>query len=298
MSARVAVLGLGNMGAAIAARLADAGADLRVWNRSPGPTEAFAARGVPVAATPAEATAHSDVVVTMLADAAAVEAVVLGPDGVLAGAPGAAPAPVLVEMSTIDAATSAALADELEAAGVGYVRAPVSGNPTVVTAGSLGILTSGPPADVERVGAVLDRIGPRRWHLGPGEEARVLKLALNTMVAGTTQLLAEALGLAEGHGLDRADVLEVVGGSAVGSPFVGYKTRPLVEHDLTPTFSARLMRKDLALALDAGRAAGTELPVAGLVASLLDACIAEGHGEEDLLTLVEQLGARRGAAPA
>jgi 3-hydroxyisobutyrate dehydrogenase-like beta-hydroxyacid dehydrogenase len=240
---KVALLGLGAMGAAIARRLeATDDVELTVYNRSPAPLGEFRERGVSTAPTPREAAVSADVAISMLADGGAVEAVALDEDGALGASPGA-----LIDMSTIDIATSLRVAERAAAAGVAYLRAPVSGNPSVVAAGNLTILVSGDARAYERTRGVLEAIGPTLFYLGDAEQARVMKLALNLMVAGTTELLAEALVLGEASGLQRAQMLDVIGGSAVGSPFVKYKSGPLAAEDFTSTFSARLMHKDLRL---------------------------------------------------
>jgi 3-hydroxyisobutyrate dehydrogenase-like beta-hydroxyacid dehydrogenase len=282
---KVALLGLGAMGAAIARRLEAAGVvELTVYNRSPAPLGEFRERGVATAPTPREAAGSADVAITMLADGRAVEAVALGHDGVLGAAPGA-----LIDMSTIDIATSLRLAERAAAAGVAYLRAPVSGNPSVVAAGNLTILVSGDARTYERTRGVLEAIGPTLFHLGDGEQARVMKLALNLMVAGTTELLAEALVLGEASGLQRAQMLDVIGASAVGSPFVRYKSGPLAAEDFTSTFSARLMHKDLRLVAGSADDAGVPLPVTALVQQLVQACIGAGMGELDFSVLVPRL---------
>jgi 3-hydroxyisobutyrate dehydrogenase-like beta-hydroxyacid dehydrogenase len=277
---KVAVLGLGAMGAPIARRLEAAGFELAVYNRTPGPASAFRAR---IGVTPAEAAAGADVAVSMLADGPAVETVLSGETGALSADP---PPRVIVDMSTIDVATSQRVAVAAAAAGVGYLRAPVSGNPSVVEAGHLTILSSGEPSALDVAKPVLDAIGPTVFHLGTKEEARVMKLALNLMVAGTMQLLAEALALGEGHDLDRGQLLEVIGGSAVGSPFVQYKAAPLVADDYSTTFAARLMRKDVDLVL---AAADTPLPLTAVVRRLLQDCVDAGKGDLDFSVLVPML---------
>jgi 3-hydroxyisobutyrate dehydrogenase-like beta-hydroxyacid dehydrogenase len=282
---RVAVLGLGRMGAPIAERLEQAGHELSVWNRSPAPTGPFAARGVHVLGTPREAWERAEVCVTMLADGPAVEAVTLGDDGLLTGdADG-----VLVDMSTIGADSSARVADECERRGVSFLRAPVTGNPSVIVAGNLGIIASGPEETFDRMAGMLRDIGPNVFHVGGAEEARIVKLALNLMIGGTAQLMAEALVLAEKYGIDRAKMLEVMGGSAVGSPFVKYKTEPLVADDYTSTFSSSLLFKDLALALEAGHQVATPLPVTALTQQLVQGCMAMGMADDDFMALFPRL---------
>lgn len=290
---RVAVLGLGRMGTPIAERLEQAGHELAVWNRSPAATEAFVRRGATLLAAPSEAWKHAELVITMLADDAAVKAVATGADGLLSS--GRPQAGTLVEMSTISAQTSAEVAAAATANQIEYLRAPVSGNPAVVVAGNLGIIVSGPTAEFERLAPTLRDIGPNLFHVGEGEQARIVKLALNLMIGGTTQLLAEALVLAQRHGLERAKMLDVIEGSAIGSPYVKYKRGTLLSDDYSSTFTARLLHKDLGLALAAGHDAGVPLPATALVQQLVEGCIAQGMGELDLAALVLRLEREAGA---
>jgi 3-hydroxyisobutyrate dehydrogenase-like beta-hydroxyacid dehydrogenase len=272
---KVSVLGLGHMGAPIAERLLAAGHDVAVWNRTPA-----AANGFPlVLGQPRDAWEHGDAAITMLADDAAVEAV-LAP--LLDGGRGGRTA---IDMSTISVEGSAELAERASAAGVAFLRAPVSGNPSVVRAGTLGIVISGPRAAYDAYEPLLRDIGPNHFYVGDGERARVVKLALNLMIGGTSQLIAEALVLAERHGIGRAAMLEVMGGSAIGSPFVRYKTDALVADDYTSTFTVAGLRKDLDLALRAD----VPLPVTALVRELVQACIDDGMGGDDMMALLPRL---------
>lgn len=284
---RVAVLGLGHMGVPIAGRLEQAGHELCVWNRSPAAAEAFTRRGVRVLERPCDAWGHAEVAITMLADDTAVKAVTLGTGGLLSD--DLPQTSTLVDMSTISVPASAEIAQMARERGSAYLRAPVSGNPSVVTAGNLGIIVSGPLQSFERLERMLRDIGPNVFHVGEEEQARVVKLALNLMIGGTTQLLAEAIVLAERHGLERGALLEVVAGSAIGSPYVNYKRETLLSGDYTSTFPARLLHKDLGLALDAGHAASVPLPVTALVQQLVEVCIAQGSGDLDLTVLVPAL---------
>jgi len=277
----VAIVGLGRMGQALARRLLDQGHRVAVWNRSPGPAQELQAAGAEVLGDLAAAWANGRPVITFLADDAAVEAVCAD---LIATAPAGG---LLIEMSTISQAASARVADAAQAAGVRYLRAPVSGNPTVITAGNLAIMVSGDRAAFDDAHELLTAIGPKVYYVGDAEQARVMKLALNAIIAGTTQLLAEAITLGETHGLDRADMLEVMAGSAVASPFIGYKTKALVDRDYTATFSTALLAKDLDLAIDA--AGDVPLPVTELVRRLTDETVAEGMGELDFLALLPHL---------
>jgi 3-hydroxyisobutyrate dehydrogenase-like beta-hydroxyacid dehydrogenase len=201
---RVAVVGLGLMGEPIARRLLAAGHELTVFNRTPGRTEPFAADGAIVAPSLAGVWDSADVCVTMVADDAALRTVTAADGGLFGdGRDGR----VLVDMSTISPSASAAVAAAADDAGVGFLRAPVSGNPTGVRAGNLSILVSGHSATFDGIEPMLRDIGPNVFYVGAGEEARVLKLALNLMIGGTAQLIAEAVVFGEANGVDRATML-------------------------------------------------------------------------------------------
>jgi 3-hydroxyisobutyrate dehydrogenase-like beta-hydroxyacid dehydrogenase len=280
------VIGLGNMGTAIAERLLDAGYELRVFNRTPARAEPLAARGAVVAESAGELAADVDLVLTSLPDDAAFEAVA---GEVIAQA---RPGTVLVDVSTVSPAASAQVAAAAEEASVAYVRAPVSGNPTVVRAGNLTFIVSGAREALERVEPVLLAIGPTIHHVGDGEQARVVKLAINLMIAGLAQLMSEALVLGEASGVSRDALLRVMGSSAVGAPFVEYKTEPLLRDDYSATFTTALMEKDIDLVLDAADRAGVDLPLAHDLKELLHAAIGAGHGDDDFMALFLHLRRR------
>jgi 3-hydroxyisobutyrate dehydrogenase-like beta-hydroxyacid dehydrogenase len=281
---RVAVVGLGKMGRAFARRLLLAGHEVTVWNRSPGAADDLA--GARVAPTLGDVWSSADACISMVSDDAALQAVTVGDGGLFAGAPGGR---CLIDMSTVSVDGSRAVGEAAAAAGVAYLRAPVSGNPAVVDAGNATILVSGPDDAFGAQEAMLRDIGPNVFHLGGGDEARVVKLALNLVLAGTAELMAEAVVLSQKHGVEPAKLLEVMGASAVGSPFVKYKTAALVADDYTATFTSSAMYKDLALAIAAGKSGGVPLPVTALVQQLTQACIASGMADIDLMALVPRL---------
>jgi 3-hydroxyisobutyrate dehydrogenase-like beta-hydroxyacid dehydrogenase len=280
------------MGEPIARRLL-AGNEVTVFNRTAARADSLVELGATRAASPGDIWESADACITMVADDEALRTVMLGGDGLLRGGP---PGRVVADMSTVSIEASQAVADAAKAAGIGYLRAPVSGNPSVVEAGNLTIMVSGDGDTFERLEPALREIGPHVFYLGPGEEARVMKLALNLMVAATAEVMAEALVLGEASGLERAAMLEVMGASAVGSPFVKYKTAALVADDYSATFTSSMMHKDLSLAVDAGRAVGVPLPVTGLVRELLEGCIATGLGDADLMALLPRLAREAGRA--
>jgi 3-hydroxyisobutyrate dehydrogenase-like beta-hydroxyacid dehydrogenase len=275
----VGLIGLGNMGTAFAERLLDGGFDLVVSNRTPGRSDALEARGARVAATPEELAAQVDVVLTSLADDDAFEAVATRV--VEAARPGT----VLVDSSTVSPDASARVAALADEASVAYLRAPVSGNPSVVRAGNLSFVVSGAPETLEEIEPVLLAIGPTIHHVGTGEQARIVKLALNLMVAVLAQSMSEALVLGEAGGVSRAALLEVMGSSAVGAPFVKYKTEPLLRDDFSATFTTGLMEKDIDLVLAAAEESGVELPLAREMKDHLHAAVEAGFADDDFIAL-------------
>ena len=290
---KVALVGLGNLGVPIAERVLGAGYPLTVYNRSAGKAESLLAAGAAVARSPRGLLAASDVCVTVVADDRALEAVTLPPDGVLADAH---PGTVLVDMSTVSVAASSRVAAAADAAGVGFLRAPVSGNAAVVRAGTLTIVVSGPAEALARVDPIVRAIGPNVHYVGPAEEARVVKLALQVMIGGTAELLSEALVLGEAGGVGRETLLEVMGSSAVGSPFVKYKTGPLLADDYSATFTTSMMKKDLGLVLAFADSTGASLPLTSELESLLDDAIEAGYADLDFMALFLRLRHRTGQA--
>ena len=284
----VGLIGLGNMGTAIAERLLDAGYELVVNNRTREKADVLAARGAVVAASPEELVERVDVVLTSLANDEAFEAVA---GSVIAAAQ---PGTVLVDMSTVSPAVSARVASLAEAASVAYLRAPVSGNPSVVRAGNLSFIVSGARETLEAVEPVLRAIGPTIHHVVDREQARIVKLAINLMIAVLAQSMSEALVLGEASGVSRAALLEVMGSSAAGAPFVKYKTEPLLRDDFSATFTTALMEKDIDLVLDAADEAGVELPIAREMKALCRATVEAGYADDDFMALFLHLRAGSG----
>jgi 3-hydroxyisobutyrate dehydrogenase-like beta-hydroxyacid dehydrogenase len=224
-----------------------------------------------------------DVVVTSLPDDSALESVA----AVVVAA--ARPGTVLVDTSTVPPGCSARVAALADEASVDYLRAPVSGNPAVVRAGTLTFIVSGSPEALERADPVLRAIGSAVHVVGDAEQARIVKLAINLVIAGLAELMAEALVLGEAAGVSRSSLLETMGGSAAGAPFVKYKTEPLLRDDYSATFTTALMEKDLDLVLAAAADAGVGLPLAGELKALVRATIEAGYGDHDFMALFLRL---------
>lgn len=271
------------MGTAVAERLLGAGRALVVHNRSREKAEPLRSQGAQVAESVGELARTVDVVLTSLADDEALESVAT--ELASASRPGA----VLVDLSTVSPAASARVAELLKDASLLYLRAPVSGNPSVVRAGNLTFIVSGPREALERAEPVLLTIGRAVHDVGEEEQARVVKLAINLVVAGLAELMAEALVLGEGSGVSRAALLETMGDSAVGAPFVKYKTEPLLRDDYSATFTTRLMEKDVDLVLEVAEDAGVRLPLAAEIKTLIRSAIEAGYGDDDFMALFPHL---------
>jgi 3-hydroxyisobutyrate dehydrogenase-like beta-hydroxyacid dehydrogenase len=259
----VAVLGTGRMGAAIAERLAGQGIAVVVYNRTPERATALAERiGANVAPTPAEAASTADVVISMVADGAAVHDLYDGPDGASTGLRAGS---IVVDMSTVLPDTVRSIAPGIRRRGAGILDAPVSGSVSSTLAGELAIMVGGDVADLERARPVLDLLARRVFHLGGLGTGAAMKLAVNTVVFGLNEAVAEALVLAERNGIDRALAYDVLAASAVGAPFVGYKRTAFLEPETTPVaFALELAAKDLGLIADLAEASGSSMPQAAV----------------------------------
>lgn len=289
----VGLLGTGRMGSAMAHALHDAGFELCLWNRTAASAERLAAElGARVMDDPAGVARAADVCITMLADEAAVDAVFAGPDGLLAGA---RPGNVLIDTSTVPPATIRAHADAARAAGAGILDAPVSGSVALASSGTLTLMVGGEAADLERARPVLDALASRIFHLGPLGTGAAMKLAVNTVIFGLNQAVAEGLVLAEAAGIEREAAYDVLAASAVGAPYVGYKRAAFLEPDATPVaFAIDLAAKDLRLIADLAAHVGIELPQASTnLGVLLDAAARSG-GDRDFSAVASHL--RSGAA--
>lgn len=287
--AACAFLGLGTMGVPMARRLAAAfPGEVTVWNRTAARTAEVA--GARPAPTPAEAVAESGVIVTMLADGAALDAVLEGPDGVLAGARAGS---VLVDMSTIGPAAARAAAARCADAGVQFLDAPVSGSVPAATDGSLIAMAGGPAAALEQARPALAAMTRRQLHLGEHGAGAAMKLALNLQLAVVNQAIAETLVLAESAGVSREDAYEVIASGSMASPYVGYKRAAFADPEHAPVaFAVDLMRKDVRLALALADDCGVELAVGDAAATALERLARAGYGERDVSSALLGIVAR------
>jgi len=283
----VAFVGLGQMGRAMAQRLAEGGFPLRVWNRTRARAE-----GLPqatVCATAREAASGADLVVSSLADDRAVREVALGTDGLLAGLPRGG---VHVGTSTISLRLAGELADTHAAAGATYVASPVLGRPDAAARGELWLLTGGDAPAIQRAAPVLARLGQGRIDLGTPRQAALAKLLANFMLAGTIELLAEATTLGEKGGIAPAALVDMLTKTLFGSPVVkGYGPRIAAGQFKPAGFTVPLGLKDVELALEAAHDLQAPLPVASVARDHLIAALAHGRADWDwgaLATVVRE----------
>jgi 2-hydroxy-3-oxopropionate reductase len=281
---RVAVIGVGVMGSAIAGRLLDTGASVTLFNRSPHRCAPLAARGAVVATSPAEAASAADFVVLSLNSADIVEAVAFGPAGIASGADART---LLVDMSSIAPARTAEFAARLRAAcGMGWVDAPLSGGAPAALRGELTLLLGGESTDVERAEALLSRLSARRTHFGPPGAGQTVKLINQMLVASAFVAVAEATRFAEGHGVDATRLPAALAGGRADSRILQEFMPKMARRDYTPTGRIANMVKDLDAVETAAAAQGLALPLTQVVAGLHRQLVAAGCGEEDNAALM------------
>jgi len=298
-AAELGWIGLGKMGGPLVTRLLKQAHHLTVYDIDTRRVEKFTGQAISLASSPAEVARRSDIIFTMVSDDKALEQVVTGPSGVLAGA---SPQTLLVDLGTHSPKTSARLAEHLDRAGVSFLRAPVSGTIMHAAAGSLVLFASGSESAFEQCRPLFSAFAKKCYYLGQDEEARYLKILHNAMLGVTALMLAEALTFGEKAGLDLSLMMDILNESVVASPVMGYKTDSIKNRSFDLTFPATHMAKDLDLALDTARRLVTPMPLAVVARQFIEIMQATGRGEEDffaLLSLMEDLaGIRTAAKPA
>jgi 3-hydroxyisobutyrate dehydrogenase-like beta-hydroxyacid dehydrogenase len=282
----VAWIGVGKMGLPMSALVAKAGYAVTAFDRNETQLVAARGQGISVARSATEAVSERPVAITSLPDDAALRAVMLGPRGIVQTM---APKSILIETSTVSAKVSGEVAAAAHARDIAYLRAPVSGNASIVHTGALTCFVSGPRQAFDTAKPLLTTFTRVQTYLGASEEARYAKLAVNLMIAASAAMMAESLALARKGGIAWRDILGVFDDSAIASPMVKYKTAPLRSRDFESTFSCRQMAKDLDLILAAGHAVGVPLQLAAQVRETYGALIANGDGEADFISTVRHV---------
>lgn len=279
---RIGIAGTGRMGAAIATRLLGLGHEVAVWNRTAAKTVPLAAAGAQVVATPEALAAHAEVVITILTDAAAIDAAYRGAGGLLAGN---VKGKLFVEMSTVRPETPRALAAAIGAKGAALVECPVGGTTGPAKEGKLFGFAGGDAADVARARPILEQLCRRIEHVGPVGAGASMKLAINLPLLVFWQAFGEALALTQPLGLDAARLMDIFTDTS-GAPNMLKARAPMVAAQLrgetvAPTVEIDNVRKDLRTMIDEARSRGVTLPVTAQALDCLDQAAREGFGTAD-----------------
>ena len=286
MSAKLPVsfIGLGALGAPMAANVLAAGFPLTVQNRSAERVLPLQLQGAAVAATPAQAAAGARFHALCLSDGAAVRSVMLGDQGLLAGA---ASGGVIIDFSTIDTATTTELAGVAAAQGLHWLDAPVTGGTEGARLGTLSVLVGGEKAVLEQAFPLLQVVGDTITHLGPVGSGQRAKAVNQVLVAGSYAAVAEALALGERLGLPMAELVAALQDGAAGSWALRNRAPAMLRREFPLGFKLQLHRKDLAIAQAEAKSCGLELPVTEQVAAIEDRLIAAGHADDDVSVLLQ-----------
>jgi 3-hydroxyisobutyrate dehydrogenase-like beta-hydroxyacid dehydrogenase len=293
----VGLVGTGRMGSAMGRALRDAGLEVILYNRTAERAAALAlVLGCDVCTSPYEVAAKADIVLTMLADDNAVLSTWRGPKGLIAGA---RPGTVLVDLSTVTPDTIRSLEAETHATGAGILDSPVSGSVTTAQSGQLTLMVGGTADDLERARPALEPLAKTIVHVGPLGSGAAMKLAVNTVIFGLNEALAEGLVLAEAAGVDRAVAYDIIAASAVGAPYVGYKRAAFLEPDATPVaFALDLAAKDLGLIRDLADRVGLDMPQSVTNLEMVRAASGDIGGGADFSAVATHLrNERKAAAP-
>jgi 3-hydroxyisobutyrate dehydrogenase-like beta-hydroxyacid dehydrogenase len=283
---RVGFVGLGKMGTPMCKHIRAAGFDVTAFVRNDAGRAKAAVIGVNAADTLAEVTSGANVVISAVTDDQAMISIVSGPAGLAANMKRGS---TLVETSTVSPKASEQVAQLLSAAGIDYLRSPVSGSTSTAEARQLTVLASGSRGCFDKSLPILQCVSAKQYFVGEGEQARYLKLVLNTMVGATSALVAEALAIGRSGGLDMATMLEVVNNSAVASPLIRYKTQMMTDDNYAPAFPVTGMMKDFDIALALAREQHVPLPLLSHIRQSYEAAFVNGAGDQDFFVLVKQL---------
>jgi 3-hydroxyisobutyrate dehydrogenase len=286
----IAVLGTGRMGEPMARNLLAAGFRVAVWDRTPAHAAPLTADGARLADSPAGAATDADVVITMLADGAAVEEAMTSP---FTGARSTiARGAVWVQMATVGIEWTDRLAALAAGSGLEFVDAPVSGSDGPAREGKLIVLASGPEPVRDRVQSIFDVLGQRTVWLGPAGNGTRLKLVLNSWLVSLTEAMAETLALTEALGLEPRQLFETIAGGPLAAPYALVKGKAMIAHDFEPGFALRHAVKDVRLALAAAEHGDVDLPVTAAVLRRWDRAMADGHADDDVASVIAEAVAR------
>jgi 3-hydroxyisobutyrate dehydrogenase len=283
---RMGFVGLGTMGASMAANLLRVGAPLAVWNRTPGRAGPLVEQGAVLAESPAAVAGQSDIVMLCVSDTPDVEAVLFGPLGVAAGA---LPGTLVVDCSTISPVRTRDFGRRLGETGIAMVDAPVSGGSEGARLGTLTVFVGGSADDVARAMPALRAIGRTITHLGELGSGQAAKAINQVIIAGTYMSVAEGLVLGKEAGLDARRLVEALSGGAAQSWVLANRSSRMIDGEYPLGFKLSLHRKDLGIAAELAASLGLRLPVAELTAAVEDELISRGRGDEDMSVVAAAL---------
>ena len=286
MSKNVAILGLGTMGAGMAANLLKAGFPLTAYNRTPAKAQALIDEGARFASTPAQAAKGASFIISMLSDDSASRNVWLGEEGALKAADKDA---ILIESSTVSPTWIAELGALAAQHGVHLLDAPVTGSRTQAAAGQLSFLVGGEAKPLEAATPILKAMSKEIVHMGPVGSGTKMKLINNFLCGVQIASLAEGLAWIERSGLDREKALSVLKSGAPGSPLLGALSARMVSQDYSVNFLLSLMTKDLLYAQNEAARNDVDLTTAATARSLFDTAIAQGLGDKDMSSVIEPI---------
>ena len=295
--ATIGFIGLGTMGFPMACNLARAGFDVRGYSRRPTVAAALAEQGGHNAPSIAEAVSSAEIVATMLPDSPDVEEVLAGSGGVYEHA---APNTLVIDFSSIQPRVAAALAEKGRKRGLRVLDAPVSGGEHGARDGSLSVMVGGDEGDFEAARDVLTAVGETIVHVGPPGSGQTVKAANQLIVAGTIQLVSEAMVLLEALNVEVEPALRVMAGGLAGNAIIDRKSSSMLARNFRPGFKLELHNKDMRIVLDAAQAAGVVVPLGSVVAQLISSLTLQGYGRLDhtaLLALTELMSGRRRLVP-
>jgi 3-hydroxyisobutyrate dehydrogenase-like beta-hydroxyacid dehydrogenase len=278
----VGFIGLGAMGKGIVPRLMAAGHKVTGWNRSRDKTQALVDAGMQLAATPRAAAAEADIVFSIVTDGAAVRAVALGPDGVLAGLK---PGGIYADMSTISPEDSRTVAAEFAKHSRAMLDSPISGSPVTLAQGNASLMVAGDRAAFERAEPVMRAIGPKVSYIGASGLAVQMKISVNLLLMIEVIAFGEAVALAEKGGVARATAVDAVLKSVAASPVLGYRGPFILEGKMpaVPLADVGMQQKDMLLALELGRKLGSPLPLGAAANEMMNTCRGLGLDHHDFV---------------
>src|SRR5271154_3022162 len=291
---RVAFLGLGIMGHAMATNLAKGGHEVTVWNRTPGKL----VEGAGIAPTPAAAARGAEVAWLCVSDTAAVEKILFGPEGIEQSL---AEGMIIADSSTISPSATVKFAEQVRARGAAYVDAPMTGSKIGAANGTLIFMVGGDEATIDRLNPLFAAMGKKIFRMGETGKGQATKLVMNLQIALIFEGFAEALTLATKLGVDPRQLLSLIEATMVRSGVVDYKGPFVLKRDFTPNFPLRLMHKDIKLTLEAAKEARVKLPALETVEEIYELATEDGHKDLDYaatLTLLEKWAGIQVKVPA